>query len=122
VERCLERISEASKKIGDEADSLCPGVHWAQLRGLGNLLRHEYDRVDPDRVWLMVARDLSPLKTAVEADLVPAPGSAQMNARGHPSPCKQLRLPAKRQRPVAAMAGKRMGRSLRPVGRAGRSG
>jgi uncharacterized protein with HEPN domain len=50
VERCLERMSEASKKIGDEAESLCPGVPWAQLRGLGNFLRHECDRVDPDRV------------------------------------------------------------------------
>jgi uncharacterized protein with HEPN domain len=70
VERCLERISEASKKIGDVAEDLCPGVPWAQLRGLGNFLRHEYDRVDPDRVWLMVERDLPTLKIAVEAALL----------------------------------------------------
>lgn len=64
------RIERYTAKIGDEAENLCPGVPWAQLRGLGNFLRHEYDRVDPDRMWLMVERDLDPLKTAVEATLV----------------------------------------------------
>ncbi len=43
VERCLERISEASKKLGSLAEDLCPGIPWSQLRGLGNFLRHEYD-------------------------------------------------------------------------------
>jgi uncharacterized protein with HEPN domain len=52
VERCLERISEASKKLGSLAETLCPGVPWPEFRGLGNFLRHEYDRVDEDRVYL----------------------------------------------------------------------
>ncbi len=69
VERCLERISEASKKIGDAAEYLCPGIPWPQRRALGNFLRHEYDRVERDRVWLMVKRDLNPLRLAVEAAL-----------------------------------------------------
>lgn len=64
VERCLERISEASKKLGSLAEDLCPGIQWSQLRGLGNFLRHEYDRIESDRVWFMVERDLAPLKTA----------------------------------------------------------
>jgi len=36
AERCLERISEAAKKIGEAAESLCPGVPWPQIRGIGN--------------------------------------------------------------------------------------
>ncbi len=67
VERCLERISEASKKLGDEAEALCPGVPWHALRALGNFLRHEYDRIEGDRLWFMVERDLRPLKISVEA-------------------------------------------------------
>jgi uncharacterized protein with HEPN domain len=34
VERCLERISEASKKLGNLAESLCPGIRWPELRAL----------------------------------------------------------------------------------------
>jgi uncharacterized protein with HEPN domain len=36
---------------------------------MGNLLRHEYDRIDVVRVWLMIEDDLAPLKAAVEAPL-----------------------------------------------------
>ena len=59
VERCLERIGEASKKLGSLAEDLCPGIPWPQLRGLGNFLRHEYDRIERDRLWFMVERDLA---------------------------------------------------------------
>jgi uncharacterized protein with HEPN domain len=40
AERCLERISEAAKKLGGVAEELCPGIPWPQLRAIGNLLRH----------------------------------------------------------------------------------
>jgi hypothetical protein len=43
AERCLERISEAARKLGGVAEELCPGIPWPQLRAVGNLLRHEYD-------------------------------------------------------------------------------
>src|SRR5712691_9366508 len=51
VERRLERISEASKKLGSLAEELWPEIPWVKLRGLGNLLRHEYDRIDGVRIW-----------------------------------------------------------------------
>jgi uncharacterized protein with HEPN domain len=54
AERCLERISEAATKLGDLAGRLCPATPWAELRAVGNLLRHEYDRIDIVRVWLMI--------------------------------------------------------------------
>mgnify|MGYP000926058008 CR=1 FL=1 len=69
TERCLERISEAAKKLGSLAEELCPTVSWPNLRGLGNFLRHEYDRVDPARVWVMIEDDLGPLKTASQSAL-----------------------------------------------------
>ena len=69
TERCLERISEAAKKLGDVAEQLCPGIPWAKVRAVGNVLRHEYDRIDVGRVWLMVEADLPPLKAAVQAAL-----------------------------------------------------
>ena len=69
AERCLERISEAAKKLGGVAEKLCPAIPWPQLRAIGNLLLHEYDRIDVVRVWLTIEDDLAPLKAAVEAAL-----------------------------------------------------
>ncbi len=67
AERCLERISEAARKLGGIAEELCPAIPWPQLRAMGNLLRHEYDRIDIVRVWVTIEDDLAPLKAAVEA-------------------------------------------------------
>ena len=69
VERCLERISEAASKLDGDAEVLCPEIPWAQIRGLGNVLRHEYDRVEGVRVWYTIKDDLPALKTASEGAL-----------------------------------------------------
>ncbi len=68
TERCMERISEAARKLGDMAEKLCPTIPWSNVRS-GNFLRHEYDRVDTGRVWLMIEDDLGPLKAAAERAL-----------------------------------------------------
>ena len=68
VERCLG-ISEAAKKLGPEAEELCPGIPWPQLRSLGNFLRHEYARIEGERLWFMVERDLEPLRVAAAGAL-----------------------------------------------------
>lgn len=67
AERCLERISEAAKKLGPAAETLCPDTPWRNIRGLGNVLRHEYDLVESVRLWYVVQDDLPPLKAAVES-------------------------------------------------------
>jgi uncharacterized protein with HEPN domain len=69
TERCLERISEAAKKLGELAEEQCPPVPWPNLRALGNFLRHEYDRVDPGCVWVMIEDDMGPLKAASRRSL-----------------------------------------------------
>jgi uncharacterized protein with HEPN domain len=69
AERCMERISEAARKLGKVAEDLCPEVAWANVRALGNFLRHEYDRVDAARVWVMIEDDLGPLKAAAQRAL-----------------------------------------------------
>ena len=66
VERNLQRISEAAVRLGGEADVLCPGLPWRDIRGIGNWLRHQYDRVDLETVWRTVTADLPRLKAAVE--------------------------------------------------------
>jgi uncharacterized protein with HEPN domain len=48
------------------AEALCPGVPWRDIRGIGNWLRHGYNRVDPETIWNTVEDDLPPLKLAVD--------------------------------------------------------
>ena len=64
VERCLSRISEAAKKLGVAAENLAPGQPWAKIRGLGNLLRHEYDTIRRSVIWEIVTDDLPSLHAA----------------------------------------------------------
>lgn len=55
--------------MGPLAETLCPGVPWRNIRGLGNFLRHEYDRLERDRVWITVENDLPQLKAAAVSAL-----------------------------------------------------
>jgi uncharacterized protein with HEPN domain len=61
-------ISEAARKLGAAAENLVPSQPWRDIRSLGNVLRHEYDGVDPGTVWRLIASgDLASLKGAVGA-------------------------------------------------------
>jgi uncharacterized protein with HEPN domain len=62
VERCLQRVCEAAFRLGDQAAELAPHQPWADIRGMGNRLRHAYDRIDLDLVWNTVQHRLPSLK------------------------------------------------------------
>jgi uncharacterized protein with HEPN domain len=44
-------------------------VPWQKIHGLGNMLRHEYRRIDPDILWSVVEDHIAPLDRAVVAML-----------------------------------------------------
>jgi uncharacterized protein with HEPN domain len=69
VERCLMRISEAAAKLESSADALIPDQPWSEIRAVGNVLRHEYDSVDPGIIWNIVSHDLDSLRTSIEVAL-----------------------------------------------------
>lgn len=69
VERCLERICEAARKLGDELDAKYPEAEFAKLRQLGSVLRHDYDYVDADMLWRSVTERLEPLERACRIEL-----------------------------------------------------
>lgn len=77
VERCLERISEAAAKLGDEAGELVPGQPWPEIRALGNRLRHEYDRIRVDRLWAIIVEDLPSLRLACKVGLAKLESAAK---------------------------------------------
>lgn len=64
VERCMGRISEAALRLGEEAEQIAPGPPWADIRGLGNQLRHAYHNVQLAIIWEIATDDLEALKQA----------------------------------------------------------
>jgi uncharacterized protein with HEPN domain len=73
VERKLLVIGEAPVRLGQQAASLCPGVPWHKIRGTGNWLRHQYERVDVEIVWRTVVEELPPLADSVRKALAMFP-------------------------------------------------
>ena len=65
MERKLQIIRKAAIRLGATAESRCPGVEWRDIRGIGNWLRHQYDRIELPVIWKTVEADLPNLKTAI---------------------------------------------------------
>jgi uncharacterized protein with HEPN domain len=43
VERCIEIVPEASRRLPEEMRSRHAEIPWRKVAGVGNILRHEYD-------------------------------------------------------------------------------
>jgi uncharacterized protein with HEPN domain len=67
VERCIEIISEASRRIPSDLKARHPEIPWRKVAGVGNVFRHEYDEVYPPLVWEIVTDYLPALRRAVNA-------------------------------------------------------
>lgn len=76
VERGIEIISEASRRLPDALKARHPEIPWRQVADIGNVLRHEYQRVAPDVLWRLVQDDLAPLDRVCRAELAAAGGAA----------------------------------------------
>ena len=66
VERNLEIISEASRRIPDRLKATEPNVPWREIAGIGNVLRHDYGEVRPEIIWGVRTHRLAVLKAAVQ--------------------------------------------------------
>lgn len=69
VIRCLEIISEASRRLPDELKAQHPSIEWKEMAAAGNIYRHEYEDVAERRVWSTVRLALPPLRVAIRAEL-----------------------------------------------------
>ena len=69
VTRCLEIISEASRRVPPSFKTAHPQVPWANMAGAGNIYRHEYEDVLERRIWFTVHHSLEPLRLVVESEL-----------------------------------------------------
>jgi uncharacterized protein with HEPN domain len=60
IERGIEIISEASRHLPIELKARHPEIPWGKIAGIGNVLRHDYERIAPDVLWGVV-RDYLPI-------------------------------------------------------------
>jgi uncharacterized protein with HEPN domain len=67
VERSVEIISEASRRIPEELRQTQPLVPWPNILTIGNVLRHEYRDVIDEIMFAVVREHLPSLKAAVLA-------------------------------------------------------
>jgi uncharacterized protein with HEPN domain len=73
VTRCLEIISEASRRLSDSLKARHPVIAWRRMADAGNVYRHEYEEVAAQRVWDTVQLALPPLRIVIlkEVDRLP---------------------------------------------------
>lgn len=64
TERCFMIISEASRHVPEEMRLAEPKIPWADIRGIGNFVRHEYDALDQPVLAAILEKELDPLDTA----------------------------------------------------------
>jgi uncharacterized protein with HEPN domain len=67
VERCIEIVSEASRRLPPDLKDRHAAIPWPQIAGIGNVLRHDYDVVNDATIWHAATVDLLPLKAALTA-------------------------------------------------------
>jgi uncharacterized protein with HEPN domain len=68
VERELEIIGEASKHLPDTYTQTHKTIPWADIKGMRNILAHEYSRIDARIIWQVVEKKLPELKKAILPD------------------------------------------------------
>jgi len=66
VVRNLEIIGEAAKHIHNSIIQEYPCVPWKYMKGMRNILIHEYFGINSDIIWHTVRYDLPPLKSQLE--------------------------------------------------------
>ena len=69
VTRCLEIISEASRRLPDDLKARHPSIEWREMAAAGNIYRHEYEDVAARRIWRTLTVNVPLLRVVIEAEL-----------------------------------------------------
>ena len=65
TERAIQIISEAARALPEDLRARHSEAPWADIIAIGNLLRHEYHRVDDKVLWETATVDLPKLKPII---------------------------------------------------------
>lgn len=67
--RCLEIISEASRRLPNDLKSRHPNIPWPDIAGAGNIYRHNYEDILEQLLWQTIHHALVPLRAAIVAEI-----------------------------------------------------
>ncbi len=67
VYRRLEVIGEAANRLPDKFRNQYPLIPWNKIVGMRNVLIHEYDSIDLDRVWETIQKDIPKLEGYIKS-------------------------------------------------------
>lgn len=73
VERSLELVGEAARRVTESLRAAHPGIPWRAIVGLRNVLAHDYGDLDASRVFSAAVRDIPALLALLESLLPPEP-------------------------------------------------
>ena len=65
--RRLEIIGEAVKQIPGEFKTKYPKIPWREIAGTRDILIHAYAGANLDRIWMIIQKDLKPLKNKLKS-------------------------------------------------------
>jgi uncharacterized protein with HEPN domain len=85
VERQMQIVTEAAYRLDAAGEQMAPGIDWEGFRGMGNLLRHAYHRIDDKIVWDTIKDELPVMREAVTKALRPPDQAASPPAEPEPS-------------------------------------
>lgn len=77
VEMGLIRIGEGINRIPGAVLEQHPGQPWSAIVAMRNFAAHQYDDLDPRRVWTTVTRDVPALRACVLDSLLPDLGTIE---------------------------------------------
>lgn len=66
VVKWIEIIGEASVNISGETKSKYPEVNWQAIKGMRNILVHEYFGIQYEIIWQTAKNDVPQIKSQVE--------------------------------------------------------
>ena len=69
----LAALAEQSRKLSAELKQRYPDVPWAKMMDLRNVVSHDYEAIDPVRVWGAAKLDLGAIEAMCRAELAANP-------------------------------------------------
>lgn len=71
AEALVTRLGEAVSSLPEAFRSDHPGIPWDEIRGMRNLIAHEYHRTDVEIVWVAVSERIPELARELGLDVPP---------------------------------------------------
>lgn len=62
VNKALENMGEASKRIPESIRKKFPNVPFKQMAGLRDIVTHNYDGISYEMIWEVIKEDLPPIE------------------------------------------------------------